>query len=109
MTGIEIEVFREGKLTGKIFQRLAELCLAVFMNKCLTRLSFGSLHLESAAGIAHFSRSTIQFRQLCGILVSLSASFLQSVGELCNLLFFTSAITFNRTRCQFEIGDRECQ
>ena len=99
----------KGQFTRKIFQRLAQLSLAVFMNEGLTCLRLGSLHLESAARIAHFSRSTIQFRQLCGILVSLPASFLQVVRKSCNLFLFTSAITFNRTRGQFQIRDREFQ
>src|SRR5215218_2291270 len=60
VTRFQIEFFGERQLARKIFQRLAQLSLAVLVNKRLSRLGFGTLHFESAARIAYFSGTSIQ-------------------------------------------------
>src|SRR6185369_4701354 len=60
VTCFEIEFFRERQLACEIFQRLAQLGLAVLVDESLPRLCFSTLHFETTARVAHFSSTSIQ-------------------------------------------------
>src|SRR6185369_15400698 len=61
VTRFEIKLFREREFACEIFQRLAELGVAVLVNESLPCLRFGALHFESAARVANFAGASIQF------------------------------------------------
>jgi hypothetical protein len=93
---------------GEIFERLAQLGLAVFVNERLPRLGFGALHFEPAresrtsAACDSVPTTRSNIRPPAGVPAA-------SDSRDRDLLFFASAIAFDGAGFEFEIRDREFQ